>query len=65
MERMQEIQEEQQMVDKQTDIKLLDQRKVCERRFEECNRISEGIDHLQGGGCALVAKLHTLERQAM
>ena len=64
MERIQEIQEELRTVDKRIDIKrkLLDQ-KVGEHRFGECDRISEGIDRLQGRRRTLSAELRTFEKK--
>ena len=64
IQRVQEIKEELRTVDKRIDIKkrLLDQ-KVRERKFVECDKISEEIDQLQGRQRTLVAELRTFEKK--
>ena len=64
MERIHEIQEELKTIDKCIDIKrkLLDQ-KVGERKFGECDKISEGINELQGRQHTLSAELRTFEKK--
>ena len=64
MERINEIQEELKTIDKRIDIKkkLLNQ-KVGERKFGECDKISESIDELQGRQRTLSAELRTFEKK--
>lgn len=61
MERINEIQEELKTIDKRIDM-LLNQ-KVGERKFVECDKISESVDELKGRRRTLSAELHTFEKK--